>query len=368
MSGYEGYPPPGSPPPSPSPPPPGWQQPPPGWQQPPAYQPFPGPAPGMLGAAHKPGAIPLRPLGLGDLYDGAFRIIRYNPKATAGVAVLVTAASTVLTLLTVAGLLALGAEFTQTADFSESDSLSVSDVFGGGAALFSTLVLPTLLQFLGTLLVSGMVVHVVMAAAVGRRLAIGEAWRATHGKRWRLIGLTLLLGLLTMLLVAAYVVLFAVVIVVIDDLLVGVVFGLVTVPLFVAGLCWFWVRVYYLPVPVLMLEDVGVLGAIRRGYGLTRRAFWRTFGIALLTLLLQLVAASLLSVPFAIAGEVLVSFVDGSAGVLGLEAMTGLGTIVASAFVTPFVAAVTALQYIDLRMRKEAFDVELLTRAGIIES
>ncbi len=44
-----------------------------------------GPRPGLaLGAAHKPGAFPLRPLGLGDLYDGAFRIIRFNPKATVG--------------------------------------------------------------------------------------------------------------------------------------------------------------------------------------------------------------------------------------------------------------------------------------------
>ncbi len=43
----------------------------------------------MLGAAHKPGAMPLRPLGLGDMYDAAFRIIRFNPKATVGSAVLV---------------------------------------------------------------------------------------------------------------------------------------------------------------------------------------------------------------------------------------------------------------------------------------
>ncbi len=43
----------------------------------------------MLGAAHKPGAIPLRPLNLGDIYDGGFRIIRFNPKATVGSAVLV---------------------------------------------------------------------------------------------------------------------------------------------------------------------------------------------------------------------------------------------------------------------------------------
>ena len=47
--------------------------------------PAPASRPGMLGAAHKPGAMPLRPLGLGDIYDAAFRIIRFNPKATVGV-------------------------------------------------------------------------------------------------------------------------------------------------------------------------------------------------------------------------------------------------------------------------------------------
>ena len=74
----------------PQPPPPGWQPPPP---PPPSYtgsyagsQP---PPPGVSGAAHKPGAMPLRPLGLSDMYDAAFRIIRFNPKATVGSAVLV---------------------------------------------------------------------------------------------------------------------------------------------------------------------------------------------------------------------------------------------------------------------------------------
>ena len=97
MSGNEGYPPPGpavpsgpvSPPPGaplPGWPAAGWAAPPPGWAPPP-----PGPVPGMLGAAHKPGALPLRPLGIGDMYDAAFRIIRFNPKATVGSAVLVAA-------------------------------------------------------------------------------------------------------------------------------------------------------------------------------------------------------------------------------------------------------------------------------------
>ena len=32
----------------------------------------------------RPGIIPLRPLGLGDILDGAIKLIRFNPKAVLG--------------------------------------------------------------------------------------------------------------------------------------------------------------------------------------------------------------------------------------------------------------------------------------------
>ena len=43
----------------------------------------------------------------------------------------------------------------------------------------------------------------------------------------------------------------------------------------------------------------------------------------------------------------------------------GIAAVITAAFVAPFTAAVTSLQYVDQRMRKEAFDVELMTRAGV---
>ena len=45
-----------------------------------------------------------------------------------------------------------------------------------------------------------------------------------------------------------------------------------------------------------------------------------------------------------------------------------LASVITAAFVAPFTTSVTTLQYVDLRMRKEAFDVELMQRAGIIRS
>ena len=318
--------------------------------------------PGMLGAAHKPGAIPLRPLALGDMYDAAFRIIRFNPRATVGSAVLVAAISMALPVL-------LTAALTLAVDLTPDGSGGVST--GEALAILGTtgaVLLGALLQAIGLLLVTGMIAHVVAAAAIGRRLSLGAAWAATRGSRWRLVGLSVLLGLMLAGLVLAYAVVWLVVVLAAPTW--GVVlFGIVTVPAFVALLCWWWVRVYYLPVPALMIERSGVTAAIGRAFRLTRRQFWRTFGIGVLTAVVTFVAGSVLALPLSIAAQVVpLTMADSQYLALVTVVLAALGTVVQTAFVTPFSAAVSSLQYLDQRMRKEAYDVELMAAAGITTS
>jgi MFS family permease len=369
MSGSQWYPPPGG---DPGGPPPGWSAPAPGppqpWPTAPASAPASArppalPAPGMHGAAHKPGALPLRPLALGDIYDAAFRIIRFNPRATVGSAVLVAAVAMAVPIVVTALLTAL-------VDFSAAqsgDDLSTAEAIGYVGSIGS-LVLGTLLQSVGLILVTGMVAHVTAAAAVGRRLTLAAAWAATRGSRWRLVALTLLLGVLALGALVGYALLWVLVVVLLPTWAV-VVFGVASVPAFLCFLCWFWVRVYYLPVPALMLERTGVRAAIGRGFRLTRRQFWRTFGIALLTVVVAGVAGSVLSAPFTIAAQVLpLTMGESRYAMLVLVVLSAVGTVVQTAFVTPFAAAVTSVQYLDQRMRKEGYDVELMARAGITAS
>ena len=141
--------------------------------------------------------------------------------------------------------------------------------------------------------------------------------------------------------------------------------GFVTVPAFVAFLAWFWIRVYYLPVPVLMLEDVGILGAVGRGLRLTRRQFWRTLGIALLTGIVVGIASNFLAFPISLVGQIGSVAVGGRYALLILIVTQALAQVVSAAFATPFTSAVTSLQYLDQRMRKEAYDVELMRQAGL---
>lgn len=360
MSGFESYPPPGAPaggPPTPQPPPqwaPGWSPPPP---PPPSAAPHGWTPPGMLGAAHKPGAVPLRPLGLGDIYDAAFRTIRFNPKATVGAAVLVAAFTMAVPVLVVALL-----TFTVGLAPDETGS-GFGDAIGSGSTMISVALLQVSLVF-----VTAFVAHVVAQAAVGRRSTLGEAWAATRGRRWRLVGLAVLVLVTTVVALGGYVLAWFVVVSVSDNVLPVVLWAVVSVPAFVTLMLWVWIRLLYLPAPALMLEQLGVFGAVGRGYRLTSRAFWRTLGIALLTLVVTAIAGQMLAFPFSMVGAVGSLAVDAEYAPLVLVVTQALATVVSSAFVAPFTSAVASLQYVDQRMRKEAFDVELMTRAGIIGS
>jgi hypothetical protein len=112
---------------------------------PPGWQPT-----GLPGAAHRPGAIPLRPLVLGDILDGAFRIIRYNPRATVGAAVLVSAVAMVLPV--VVGIITGSSDGLRFEP--GSDGLSDGQV-AGLVTTFGSLLLAYQLQAIGLLFVSG---------------------------------------------------------------------------------------------------------------------------------------------------------------------------------------------------------------------
>ena len=374
MSGSDSYPPPGAPQPGGHYPPPGTPASPPGGQSayPPAGYPagYPGgpPAgyyPPSMAAAHKPGAIPLRPLGLGDMYDAAFKIIRFNPKATVGSSVIVSSVAMLIPVIITAV-----ASFTVGLSASTfdgtSDPVSTTDLAAVLGA-YGALILGLVLSSIGMLMVTGMNAHVALAAATGRKLSLGEAWAATHGKRWRLLGLTavVFLGTLSM---AAVIVGLVITLGLLLDTALTILTSVLAVLVFLALMIWLWVRVYYLAVPPLMLEPVGIFGALGRAFRLTRSQFWRTFGIALLTLVITQLAGGILSTPVALVGELFLAADPQGLGVFIFVLANAVGSVLAAAIVSPFVTTVTSLQYLDQRIRKEAFDLELMSRAGIIDS
>lgn len=328
-----------------------------GW--PPAPAPFGGPPP----LAPRPGAVPLRPLRLGDLFDGAFRIIRRNAGATVGAAVLVASLAMLLPLVVAAVGTFGGWGLT---DAVLEDGVT-DDELGSFGAVFGTLFLGTALQGVGLVLVGGMTAQVTAAAVVGRRMTLAQAWAATRGRRWRLLGLTATIGLLVALPVAAYAGPLLGLVLLDVGWLWPLAWGVLGFGALVVALCWLWIRLAYFSMPSLMLEAPRVFGAIGRGRRLTRGAFWRIFGIALLTNLAALVGSQIVSTPISVLAELVPLVTGPDYAMLTLVIGQAAGSIVAAAFATPFLSVVAALQYLDQRIRTEAYDVVLMEQAGLIE-
>lgn len=323
------------------------------------------PAVASMGPAFRPGAFPLRPLTLGAMYDGAFRIIRYNPKATVGAAALVTAVAMVVpVVVTLVVETTLGTGFSASGEVA--DDLSTREAVGLIASAAS-LLLGILAAQLGLIFVTGMIAHVTRAAAVGRQMSLAEAWAATHGARWRLLGLALLIGAAWTLFLTVLVGVVVAVAIATGDPLITVLVGLVVGVLAVCLGVWLWVRVTYLAGAALMLETerAGVFRALGRSWTLTDGAFWRTFGIAILTVLVTSFAGGLLTTPLSIGGQLGAVLVPQYtfAFLAGTQALV---LVVQNAFVAPFAAAVSSVQYLDLRIRKEGYDVELMREAGVL--
>jgi hypothetical protein len=325
---------------------------------PPGYVP---PAAVYGAPVHKPGVVALRPLGLGDFFDGAFKTIRGNPGAMVGLAALVTTVFMVVPTVVTLLLAATGhLSYALQLDPSTADEGSALD--SAGTTLVSGL--GSLFGLFATVVLNGLLVRVVAEAVLGRRTRIGEAWRATRGRMLRLVGLMLLDLLMWMLLLAL-----PVLAGVLAGVQVGVAVGFVVgVPLLLAALAaglFVQIRYFQLAAPALVLERTGVFASLRRAAVLSRGQWWRIFGVLLLTGLVIGVVGQVVAVPLALLGTAGPFLFPGTAGALLMVLSSFLSQILVGALTTPFTSAVTALQYVDQRIRKEGLDVQLIaaTRA-----
>ena len=137
--------------------------------------------------------------------------------------------------------------------------------------------------------------------------------------------------------------------------------GFLTMVVVVAGLILLVIPGIYMTValmvvvPVLMVEDIRGFKALRRSRGLVKGRWWSTFGLVILgVFLIPGILQTLLVLPFQ-----LFLFVS-MENVVPLLLVEELINVLASVLTTPFTAAVLTVLYFDLRVRKEAFDLELL--------
>lgn len=287
-------------------------------------------------------------MGLGDILDGAFKLLRANARSV----VLVTAAFAVpLNLVTsyltrgVLGGLTLGdAVDDPTAAQTALETSSAEQAVGSVISVITTaVILP---------LVAGAICRIVAASYLGRSERPGEALRVLRRR-----GVALVVGWLVVhvvelgpaLVIGAAVVLLAVLT---DG---GVAAALVVVGGFLVALGWV---VFATPrmvavSPAIVEEGLGPFAGVGRSWRLTRGRFWGYLGVVVVSGLLASVLDSVLNGPAQILGAV-----------VGLEqggwVITAVGAMLAQMVTTPFIAIVATLAYFDARIRREGLDLEVM--------
>jgi hypothetical protein len=313
--------------------------------------------------------IALRPIGLGEILDGSIATIRQQPKATLGpsavVMTIATAISTASAAVVLPGLRSLNDRL------SAGQPLTTADLTSASGWLALSFLVSLVLTLAVSVLLTGMLAPVVARAVLGQRTTAGQAWQHARGRFGALAGLTVLVigifiglwGVLIGLAIAAAVVLGP------PGAVIGVVAVLALLPL----TCYAWTKIS-LAAPALVLERIGPAAAIGRSWRLTRRSFWRMFGIWIVAVLVTSIAALVLEVPF----RIISSLATGTSG-LGFSSVpssvTGtkllayliigaVGSLLAATVIRPMLVGVATLLYADLRMRREGFDMTLQTAAG----
>lgn len=316
---------------------------------------------------YKPGIIPLRPLSIGDIYQGAFAAIKTNARTMFGFTAALLGVVLVISIATNYAIINL------VLPNYLSPSSPYAAVFTSLSGSFSQLG-GTLLQVLATVLLSGLIVVAVSRSVLGRVASSKEVWERTKSKFLPLIGLNIITSIISGLMMIIGIVVFFVLLAsaastaktdreFLQDLGVSLV-GLLILMVISALVSSYLSIKFSVASPAMVLENLGVFAAIGRSWSLTRGNFWRLFGINILTAIITSMVAGIFG---GIAGALGAIFVvvgssspeDVIASLNTTYILTMVTSTIAQLLILPFTSSVNALLYIDLRMRKEGLDVEL---------
>ncbi|GHD00847.1 glycerophosphoryl diester phosphodiesterase membrane domain-containing protein [Zhihengliuella salsuginis] len=305
--------------------------------------------------APRPGALPLRFLGLGDYFEGLFRVIGRGPMATLLLPIVTQ------TVGTVAVLLGMGVVFSDVLFFMSSGLDSTpppvptpGQLFGGLAVFLIGLAV----AFLGQVAASGFSTITTVRAATNQRTSLADAWSLFRPRTGRFLGLYLLIlypiGIAfflagTAIVTGWFMLLFRA----LENGIAGGglwVLPLVGFALLAVGI-WLGIKLSAAP-SALAAEDISATEAIRRSWRLTRAQWWRVLGIQLLFGLLISAITAALTTPI----EVVTGFSDFWTGEAAFTALVFTGLVVSSVITAGGSAlqlVVTATIYTDLRFRKD---------------
>jgi hypothetical protein len=270
--------------------------------------------------------LELRPLSIGELLDRTFSLYRRNFLLFIGIAaipqLLVLAFQLVQTSV-------IPPRFPVRPPVSTDFQTRFPDFSAGGLlGIFAVGIVALIIYIVAYLFSQGGTVFAVSELYLGRTTTIGQSLGRVRGELLSLFGVVFLNGLAT-----------------------GVAFLLLVIPGFYVAcrLC--------VCVPAALLENLGPRDSLERSYGLTQDNAGRAFLIFFLYFVILYAALFLCDVPFAIG----IQFAAHDPSTIRiLTALMQVGNSVAAVLITPVLTIAMAILYFDLRVRKEAFDLQLM--------
>ena len=289
----------------------------------------------------------LRPLSVGDIIDRMLRLFRANPVLFLGIAVLPDL---------IVEVLQRASGLSQTFDLNDFSS-AFSTSAGRSATLprqFQQVNSGLALAVIVVALVFSVIQAGAMIEAIGQRY-LGRAItvREAYARGLRAVPRLVLCGIVVGVAFLAVFLVIAVALAVLNSsaaAAVAIILGLVG---FFFLLPWALLSLAVVG-PVIVLEGLGPIAAIRRSLHLMDKARLRTLGLYVLVLIISAILGLIFGVVF------LASFVSEPT----LRSVLQATASVASAAVSgPLLYGSIVILYYDLRVRKEAFDLQLAAEA-----
>jgi len=148
----------------------------PGYPAAPGYSPYGSYGYGQVPGTPKPGVIPLRPLGVGEILDGAFSTMRAHWKLMIGLAALVAAATSLIQLVANLSVLRnIGTDFGSFGSIDSTGTLDSSQIDTSGLlGAYAALAFSSLLQWIALTVLTGIFTVVVSQAVLGQPVTLSR--------------------------------------------------------------------------------------------------------------------------------------------------------------------------------------------------
>ncbi len=305
--------------------------------------------------------LTLRPMSTSQVLDRTFSLYRQNFILFAGITALPPALLLIGQLL----LLIVVNPLSKT-PMSGDSAAAIAKVLVASIGYFVFLVL----ALLGYAFAAGATVHAVSRLHLGHSTTIAEAYRLILPYFGNILGIVVIVGICVF---GVFFVGVACLVVPIALTAGGLGRGFSSalgVGIFVGGLICIAAIVFAiflsaklsLAVPSCVLERMGVFDSIKRSWRLTQGSVWRLILVNFLAAVMAWVLTMVLSIPYFIGLALMVTRKDPSV-LLPFVIWQYVAGFLARTLAGPIVTIAAALIYYDQRVRKEAFDLQLMMEA-----